>query len=93
LAILVITPFRAYLGAPVGRIYDPIININSISGPNSVLSLDIVISIKDTSVLISLQVIYISRDIIFDEAIFPFASLHSNVGAQLRQEIDLLHLS
>jgi hypothetical protein len=34
--------------------------------------------------------IYISRDIVFDETIFPFASLHSNAGARLRAEIDLL---
>jgi hypothetical protein len=25
--------------------------------------------------------IHISRDVVFDESIFPFASLHSNVGA------------
>jgi hypothetical protein len=37
--------------------------------------------------------IYISREIVFDETIFPFASLHSNAGARLRQEIDLLPLS
>jgi hypothetical protein len=34
--------------------------------------------------------IYISRDVVFDEAIFPFAELHSNAGAQLRTEINLL---
>jgi hypothetical protein len=28
------------------------------------------------------------RDIVFDETIFPFASLHSNAGARLRAEID-----
>jgi histone deacetylase 1/2 len=32
--------------------------------------------------------IYIFRDIVFDETIFPFASLHSNAGARLRAEID-----
>jgi histone deacetylase 1/2 len=32
--------------------------------------------------------IYISRDIVFDETIFPFASMHSNAGARLRHEID-----
>jgi hypothetical protein len=34
--------------------------------------------------------IYISRDVIFDEQVFPFADLHSNVGARLRSEIELL---
>ena len=34
--------------------------------------------------------VYISRDVIFDESIFPFANLHSNAGARLRAEILLL---
>jgi histone deacetylase 1/2 len=34
--------------------------------------------------------IYISRDVVFDEENFPFASLHENAGARLRQEISLL---
>ena len=34
--------------------------------------------------------IYISRDVVFDESIFPFASLHPNTGALLRKEILLL---
>jgi hypothetical protein len=34
--------------------------------------------------------IYISRDVVFDEQIFPFADLHANVGARLRSEIELL---
>jgi hypothetical protein len=34
--------------------------------------------------------IYISRDIVFDENIFSFASLHPNAGALLRKEILLL---
>jgi hypothetical protein len=34
--------------------------------------------------------IYISRDVVFDEQIFPFQSLHPNAGAQLRAEILLL---
>jgi hypothetical protein len=33
--------------------------------------------------------VYISRDV-FDEAVFPFASLHPNVGSRLRAEIALL---
>jgi histone deacetylase 1/2 len=42
---------------------------------------------------ISIGRLYISRDIVFDETVFPFASLHSNAGAQLREEINLLPLS
>jgi histone deacetylase 1/2 len=34
--------------------------------------------------------VYISRDVVFDEHLFPFASLHPNAGAQLRAEIALL---
>jgi hypothetical protein len=39
--------------------------------------------------------VYISRDVVFDENIYPFATLHPNVGARLRSEIFLLpeHLS
>jgi hypothetical protein len=34
--------------------------------------------------------VYISRDVVFDEQIFPFEDLHENTGAKLRQEISLL---
>ena len=34
--------------------------------------------------------VYISRDVVFDEHIFPFAELHLNAGSRLRQEILLL---
>lgn len=34
--------------------------------------------------------VYISRDVTFDEHIFPFAELHPNAGARLRSEISLL---
>ena len=34
--------------------------------------------------------VYISRDVVFDKSVFPFASLHPNAGALLRQEILLL---
>lgn len=34
--------------------------------------------------------VYISRDVMFDESIFPFASLHPNAGARLRSELALL---
>jgi hypothetical protein len=34
--------------------------------------------------------VYISRDVIFNENVFLFASLHANAGARLRSEISLL---
>jgi hypothetical protein len=34
--------------------------------------------------------IYISRDVIFDESVFLFASLHSNVGAHYHSDVLLL---
>jgi hypothetical protein len=35
--------------------------------------------------------VYISCDVIFDEIIFPFSSLHPNIGAHLKADILLLH--
>lgn len=37
--------------------------------------------------LISSGRIYISRDVVFDETVFPFYELHANAGARLRSEI------
>ena len=34
--------------------------------------------------------IYISRDVVFDESVLPFSQLHPNAGARLRASIDLL---
>uniref|UniRef100_A0A8R7Q7D9 Integrase catalytic domain-containing protein n=1 Tax=Triticum urartu TaxID=4572 RepID=A0A8R7Q7D9_TRIUA len=34
--------------------------------------------------------VYISRDVVFDENVFPFSTLHPNAGARLRAEILLL---
>ena len=44
---------------------------------------------------VSTGCVYISRDVVFDETKFPFADLHPNAGALLREEILLLppHLS
>jgi len=33
----------------------------------------------------------VSRDVVFDESVYPFAQLHQNAGARLRAELDLLH--
>jgi hypothetical protein len=35
--------------------------------------------------------VYISRDVIFDESVFPFSELNPNAGVQLKNEIMLLH--
>jgi hypothetical protein len=37
--------------------------------------------------------VYISRDVVFDENVFPFASLHPNAGRRLTQDILLLPTS
>jgi hypothetical protein len=34
--------------------------------------------------------VYISRDVVFDESVFPFSTLHPNAGAQLYSKIQLL---
>lgn len=34
--------------------------------------------------------VYISRDVVFDETMFPFASLHSNASTRHRSEIIIL---
>jgi hypothetical protein len=39
---------------------------------------------------VSTGCIYISRDVVFNEVVFPFTELHANVGVRLRVEINLL---
>jgi hypothetical protein len=34
--------------------------------------------------------IYISKDVTFDEELFPFSKLHLNAGARLMSEVQLL---
>lgn len=34
--------------------------------------------------------VYISRDVVFDERVFPFSQMHPNAGARLRAELSLL---
>lgn len=34
--------------------------------------------------------VYISHDVVFDEHVFPFTTLHPNVGALLRKELSIL---
>jgi hypothetical protein len=45
---------------------------------------------KSISVLIATGRVYISRDVIFYESVFPFSKLHPNTGACLRLENFLL---
>jgi hypothetical protein len=33
--------------------------------------------------------VYISRDVVFDEHVFPFSQMHPNVGARLRAELSI----
>lgn len=35
----------------------------------------------------SIEYVFISRDVVFDEEVFPFSALHSNVGAYLQSRI------
>jgi hypothetical protein len=52
--------------------------------------LAIALSIKGLNVRIFPPDGCVSRDVIFDEDVFPFASVHKNAGARLRHEISLL---
>jgi hypothetical protein len=75
----------------VGLISDHTTLINLLFIPNGVFSWDIVLPIKDTSVWKSPSGrVFVSRDVIFGEQVFPFMELHSNAGARLRTEISLL---
>lgn len=74
----------------VGPIFDPITHTNFSFVLSNVFFLDIVLFIKALSALIPLQEESISRDVTFDENVFPFSQHQPNVGARLRQEISLL---
>lgn len=78
------------LDMPVRQTFAPITLTNFSSDLNNVPFLVIAPFIKATSALIFPLVVYISRDVIFDEHIFPFSKLHPNAGALLRSQILLL---
>ena len=74
----------------VGLIFVLRIHINSNSIPNSVF-MGFSTHHKGFKCLdVSSGHVYILRDVVFDENIFPFSTLHSNAGARLRSEILLL---
>jgi hypothetical protein len=79
------------LGAHVGIIFAPTIKENSSFAPKNVLSLHTTTFIKGFKYLdVSTGRIYISRDVVFDESVFPFTKLHPNAGVRLRSKILLL---
>jgi hypothetical protein len=78
-------------GSLIGLIFVPTINVNLPFIIIGVFFLAIAPSIKVSKCLdVSTLRGYVSRDVVFNENIFPFASPHPNTGARLRQEILLL---
>jgi hypothetical protein len=49
--------------------------------------------IKDKCLEQKTRRVYISRDVVVDEQLFPFEDLRENTGAKLRQEISLISLA
>lgn len=84
-----IIPFFVSLVVHVGLIFAHIIPINFNFIQNDVRFVGTVH--KGYKCLdISTGHVYFSRDVVFDEDIFPFAQLHSNAGTRLQQDILLL---
>jgi hypothetical protein len=81
----------AFLTVRVGQIFGLSTLGNSLFNLSGVFFWGIVLYIKGFKCLEpSSGRVYISRDVVFDETVFPFSELHPNVGARLRQEILLL---
>ena len=79
------------LGAPAGLTYAHTIHTSSSFALNNALFWGYSNLHKGFKCLdISTGRVYISRDVVFDETVFPFAALHPNAGARLRAEILLL---
>jgi hypothetical protein len=83
----------ALLVVLVGLIFAHTTNENSLSALLDVSLLAIVPFIRVSNVWMSTGRVYVSRDVVFDENVFPFASLHPNAGALLKKEILLLPTS
>jgi hypothetical protein len=77
----------ASLVVHVGQISDPIILESLPFGLFGVFFWGIDLFTKGSS---ASNKVYISRDVVFDETVFPFSEMHPNAGARLRQEILLL---
>lgn len=89
-AILTIHLF-AFLVVPFGQILDLTMKRSSSSGLNDVFFLGYSPLHKGYKCLEPSEGrVYISRDVVFDENVFPFALLHPNAGARLRSELTLL---
>jgi hypothetical protein len=75
----------------VGQTFAHLIKTSSSFTPSNVYSLGIVIFIRGFKCLdVAGGRIYISRDVIFDEIVYPFSKLNPNTGARLRYAILLL---
>jgi hypothetical protein len=80
------------LGARVGPILDLTICVNLLFQSTHCVFLGYSAQHKGYKCLDpSFGCVYVSHDVIFDETVFHFASLHPNAGAQLKAEILLLH--
>lgn len=85
--------FSNFLGVHVTQIYVLTIITNSSFAQHSVCFFCYSNLHKGYKCLeIAIGRIYISRDVIFYETLFPFAKLHPNAGALLRAEISLLQI-
>jgi hypothetical protein len=83
-------PSFILLVAPVGRIYVRIIH-KLVFWSKQCAFLEYNTHHKGYKCLnIATGPVYISHDVIFDENVFPFSSLHVNAGARLQLEISLL---
>jgi hypothetical protein len=86
-----VIPISMCLVVPSGLIYDPTILISYNFGRLFVVTfLVIVISTNGISVSTFTCHAYISRDIVFDETMFPFAEFHSNAGARYSTDVLLI---
>ena len=81
----------ASLGVHVGQISNLITLINFSSDRNVAFFLGYNTLHKGYKCLdVTTGCIYISRDVVFDEQVFPFSELHENAGASLKTEIECL---
>jgi hypothetical protein len=86
---LIIAPFE-FLVAPVGPIFGPIILKLSFLSTQCIFLGYSSLHKGFKCLEPNTERVYISRDVIFDESIFPFETLHPNAGARLRKETLLL---